>query len=246
MVLMSKPRLKGADRVNQMRADNPAGCHVSGGIVNTYHFKALEAHARVLGKWRDFVGYQTKYPDLSSEIEVGIQEIPQEAMKMFMLYPMASVLDDNSTGGTLLSLPNYLNVFIAYLVRHVNNSVPTSVTKELRAFVYFKDIAAVAPWSTKQRAKAVPGDPPQPMASSSAKRARSHSDGSDEEEGAAGSSSGAVKKRARLEGGGLSVPLLDFLNHWYPLILVRYKDGAGDDNLKRPLRPDPVPLPGYL
>jgi hypothetical protein len=98
-----------------------------------------------------------------------------EAMKMFMLYPMASVLDDNSTGGTLLSLPNYLNVFIAYLVRHVNNSVPTSVTKELRAFVYFKDIAAVAPWSTKQRAKAVPGDPPQPMASSSAKRARSHS-----------------------------------------------------------------------
>jgi hypothetical protein len=80
---MSKPRLKGADRVNQMRADNPAlDAMFREGLENTYHFKALEApalevHARVLGKWRDFVGYQTKYPDLSSEIEVGIQEIPQ-------------------------------------------------------------------------------------------------------------------------------------------------------------------------
>lgn len=94
-----------------------------------------------------------------------------EAMKMFMLY-LASVLDDNSTGETLL---HYLNVFIACLVRYANHSVPTSVTKELRAFVYSKDIAAVAPWSTKQRAKAVPDDPPQPMASSSGKRAHSHS-----------------------------------------------------------------------
>jgi hypothetical protein len=80
---MSKPRLKGADCVNQMRADNPAlDAMFREGLENTYHFKALEApaleaHARALGKWRDFVGYQTKYPDLSSEIEVGIQEIPQ-------------------------------------------------------------------------------------------------------------------------------------------------------------------------
>lgn len=83
MVLMSKPRLKGADRVNQMRADNPAlDVMFCEGLENTYHFKALEApaleaHARALVKWRDFVGYQTKYPDLSSKIEVGVQEIPQ-------------------------------------------------------------------------------------------------------------------------------------------------------------------------
>ncbi|KAJ7888111.1 hypothetical protein B0H14DRAFT_3127394 [Mycena olivaceomarginata] len=162
MVLLTTPRLTAHQRLDNLRAEQPAlDAIFNDGLDNTHHFKmlaqpTLENHDRVMEKWRSFVSYNPRgYPDLPTELEVGIPDIPEGAIKAFIAFLAGSIegrLDVHCTRGTVM---NHLYTFFACMGRHAKLFVPIATRRQLSAFVNSPDLDSISPLSTKIRPKPI-------------------------------------------------------------------------------------------
>jgi hypothetical protein len=91
----SRPRTA-QQRVDDKRAANPVlDAMFNEGLDNIHHYETLaqgtlENHEEVRRLWRNFASYQTKYPDLATELEPRIQPIGEGQWHQFFVSTLDS------------------------------------------------------------------------------------------------------------------------------------------------------------